>query len=258
MLIFIGLIIPFIGTTLGACMVLVMRSGINSRLEKFLGGFASGVMISASMFSLLMPAIEMSENSGVSPALTTTIGFSLGVLFLFVLDLIIPHMHRNSTKPEGKNVLSKKSVLLSLAVTMHNIPEGMAVGAVFAGILGGVDSIALSGAMILSIGIAVQNFPEGAIISLPLNAQGVSKMRAFTYGTLSGIVEPIAGALTLLLTSFITFLLPYLLSFAAGAMIYVVVEELIPDSQQGLHSNFGTLGATLGFALMMVLDLALG
>ena len=256
----IGVLVPFVGTTLGAAMVFFMRKQINPKVEKVLLGFAAGVMIAASIWSLIMPAIDMSSDYGNLSWLPAAIGFILGIVFLLVLDMIIPHLHLHADKPEGiqPNKKIQKSTMLMLAVTLHNVPEGMAVGVVFAGLLSGQTTITLAGALALSIGIALQNFPEGAIISMPLKNEGFTKPKAFWYGTLSGIVEPIAAIITILLTSLVVPILPYLLSFAAGAMIYVVVEELIPESQNGEHSNLGTIGVAIGFVVMMVLDIALG
>lgn len=256
--ILIGLLIPFIGTALGASCVYLLKDKLNNVLEKFLLGFASGVMIAASIWSLLIPAMDLAENNGQIGLIPASVGFILGVIFLLVLDYIIPHLHKNSKVQEGPKSNLKKTTMLMLAVTLHNIPEGLAVGVVFAGLIADNMIITLAGALALSVGIALQNFPEGAIISLPLKAEGFSKNKAFLYGTLSGIVEPIVAALAILLTSFITPILPYFLSFAAGAMIYVVVEELIPDSHTGKHSNLSIIGVTLGFVLMMILDIALG
>ena len=253
-----GLLIPFLGTTLGAGMVFFLKNNIKQSVEKLLLGFASGVMIAASIWSLLIPAIEMSEEQGKIGWLAPAVGFLLGMLFLLVLDSIIPHMHLDKEKPEGVKSKLKKTTMLVLAVTLHNIPEGMAVGVTFAGALLGNSGITMTGAMALAIGIAIQNFPEGAIISMPLKSEGVSKGKAFLYGAISGIVEPIAAIITILLTELVVPILPYLLSFAAGAMIYVVVEELIPESQMGKHSNIGTVGVALGFVIMMILDVALG
>ena len=254
----IGLLIPFFGTTLGAAMVFLMRKEMNKKIEKLLLGFASGVMIAASIWSLLIPAMDMTENQGKIAWVPATIGFLLGIVFLLVLDSIIPHLHLDTNKPEGIKSKLKKTTMMMLAVTLHNIPEGMAVGVVFAGVLSQNTGITLAGAIALSVGVAIQNFPEGAIISMPLKSEGISKTRAFIYGTLSGIVEPIAAILTILLTSAVVPILPYILSFAAGAMIYVVVEELIPESQAGEHSNIGTIGVAIGFIIMMILDVALG
>lgn len=254
----IGIMIPFIGTILGSGMVFLLKNEINDLIQKALLGFASGVMMAASVWSLIMPAIEMAEEQGQIPWLPAAIGFLLGILFLLVLDSFMPHLHLDKEEPEGIKANLKKSTMLVLAVTLHNIPEGMAVGVVFAGLMTGNAVISVAGAFALSIGIAIQNFPEGAIISMPLKSEGISRKRAFTYGALSGIVEPIAAAITILLTSIVVPILPYLLSFAAGAMIYVVVEELIPESQAGEHSNIGTIGVAIGFVIMMVLDVALG
>lgn len=255
---FIGLLIPFLGTTLGSAMVFFMKNKIKPKVEKALLGFASGVMIAASVWSLLIPSLEMAEQQNIIKWVPATIGFLLGILFLLILDSIIPHLHLNSDTPEGVQSKLKKTTMLVLAVTLHNIPEGMAVGVAFAGVLVGNTGLTLAGAFALAIGIAIQNFPEGAIISMPLKSEGVSKTKAFIYGTLSGIVEPIGAIITILLTKLVVPILPYLLSFAAGAMIYVVVEELIPESQSGEHSNIGTLGVAVGFVIMMILDIALG
>lgn len=257
MRLFWGLIIPFIGTTFGSFMVFLMKDEINKKLQRFLLGFASGVMIAASVWSLLIPAIDMEEERLLS-WLLPSIGFLLGVGFLLLLDTIIPHLHLSSDKPEGMKSSLKRTTMLILAVTLHNIPEGMAVGVVFAGFLSGNVEISYSGALALSLGIALQNFPEGAIISMPLKSEGMSKCKSFLYGTLSGIVEPIGAILTILLTSIFVPVLPLLLSFAAGAMIYVVVEELIPEFNKGEHSNIGVIGVSIGFVLMMILDITLG
>ena len=254
----IGLLIPFFGTVLGSGMVIFMKDKMDQRVEKVLLGFASGVMIAASIWSLLLPSIEMSEQQGVIGWIPAAVGFMLGILFLLLLDTVVPHLHLETDQPEGMPASLKKTTMLVLAVTLHNIPEGMAVGVVFAGVLAGSTGISLAGAFALSIGIAIQNFPEGAIISMPLKSEGLSKTRAFLDGAASGIVEPIAALLTILLTGLITPVLPYLLSFAAGSMIYVVVEELIPESQAGEHSNIGTIGVSIGFVMMMILDVALG
>ena len=254
----IGLLIPFLGTTLGSGMVFLMKDKINPKVQKLLLGFASGVMIAASIWSLITPSIEMAEEQGKVSWIPASIGFLLGVVFLLILDSLIPHLHLDSKKPEGIKAKLKNTTMMILAVTLHNIPEGMAVGVVFSGILAQNTTMTLAGAFSLSIGIAIQNFPEGAIISMPLKNEGISKSKAFLYGTLSGIVEPIGAVITILLTSIVTPVLPYLLSFAAGAMIYVVVEELIPESQAGEHSNIGTIGVAIGFVIMMILDIALG
>ena len=253
-----GLLIPFAGTTLGAAMVFFMKNKMNKMIEKLLLGFASGVMIAASIWSLILPAIEMSEEQGKIAWLPATIGFMFGIGFLLVLDSLIPHLHLHNEKPEGVKAKLKKTTMLVLAVTLHNIPEGMAVGVTFAGALIGNAGITMAGAFALAIGIAIQNFPEGAIISMPLKAEGVSKPKAFILGTLSGIGEPIGAIITILLTKSVVPILPYVLAFAAGAMIYVVVEELIPESQDGEHSNIGTIGVAIGFVVMMILDVALG
>lgn len=253
-----GLLIPFLGTILGAATVFLMKNTLNKKIEKILLGFAAGVMIAASVWSLIIPSIEMAEEQDVVAWIPASIGFLLGMIFLLVLDSIIPHMHLESEKPEGIKSKLKKTTMLVLAVTLHNIPEGMAVGVLFAGVMIGNSGVTMAGALTLAIGIAIQNFPEGAIISMPLKSEGMSKSKAFLYGALSGIVEPIAAIITILLTNLIVPILPYLLSFASGAMIYVVVEELIPESQAGEHSNIGTIGVALGFVIMMILDIALG
>ncbi len=250
----LGLFIPFFGTVIGSAMVFLMKKNLNKKVEKILLGFTSGVMIAASVWSLLIPAVEMAEEQGKIAWIPAVVGFLLGVLFLIMIDKILPCL-------ENKNVSSnpvKDQTMLILAVTLHNIPEGMAVGVVFAGLLAGNPGITLAGAFALAIGIAIQNFPEGAIISMPLKCKGDSKLKAFSIGALSGIVEPISAFITLLLTSIVVPILPYLLSFAAGSMIYVVVEELIPESQKGELSNIATLGVTMGFLVMMVLDITLG
>ena len=258
MQIFLGLAIPFLGTTLGAAMVFLMKKEMNKKVEKILLGFASGVMIAASVWSLLIPSIEMAETQGKVAWIPAAIGFLLGIVFLLVLDSLVPHMHLESEKPEGMKSKLKKTTMMVFAVTLHNIPEGMAVGVTFAGVLAQNAGITMAGAFALAIGIAIQNFPEGAIISMPLKSEGASKLKAFLYGTLSGIVEPIGAIITILLTNAVVPILPYLLSFAAGAMIYVVVEELSPESQSGEHSNIGTIGVAIGFTIMMILDVALG
>jgi len=254
----IGILIPFVGTTLGSMMVFFLKKDMPSYVNKFLMGFSSGVMIAASVWSLIIPAIEMTEAAGGIPWIPAAVGFLLGIGFLLLLDTIVPHIHMNSQESEGLKAKFSRSLKLMFAVTLHNIPEGMAVGVIFAGLLSGDANISVSRAFVLSIGIAIQNFPEGAIISMPLQNEGFSKKKAFLYGTFSGVVEPIAAIITIAMTSFIVPLLPYFLTFAAGAMIYVVVEELIPESQSGVHSNVGTIGVAFGFTLMMVLDVALG
>lgn len=254
----IGLIIPLAGTVLGAAMVFFLKGEMNPKVQKALLGFASGVMIAASVWSLLIPAIDMTTEQGGIKWLPCSVGFMLGVGFLLLLDTLIPHLHMDSGEPEGRKSTFSKSLMLILAVTLHNIPEGMAVGVVFARFAASSTTIPAASAFALAIGIAIQNFPEGAIISMPLLGTGISKRKAFSYGVLSGIVEPIGAVLTIILTSLITPVLPYILSFAAGAMIYVVIEELIPEAQSGTHSNIGTIGAAVGFTLMMILDVALG
>lgn len=253
----VGLLIPFLGTTLGSAMVFFLKKEMNKKLEKLLLGFASGVMIAASIWSLLLPSIDMAKEQNVPAYIPAAVGFLLGMAFLLLLDSVIPHLHLKSEEPEGvRSDLTRKTMLV-LAVTLHNIPEGMAVGVTFAGALLGHTGITMMGAFALAIGIAIQNFPEGAIISMPLLSAGSTKPKAFWYGMLSGIVEPIGALLTIWLAGIIVPILPYFLSFAAGAMIYVVVEELIPESQAGAHSNVGTIGVAIGFVLMMVLDIAL-
>ena len=243
--ILIGLIIPFIGTTLGSSMVFLMKNKINNKLEKVLLGFAAGVMIAASVWSLLIPSIDMAQEQKIISWIPATIGFILGIIFLLVLDNIIPHLHIKTDEKEGIKSKLGKTAMMVLAVTLHNIPEGMAVGVALAGAISKNSTITMAGAIALSVGIAIQNFPEGAIISMPLKEEGNSKLKSFNYGLLSGIVEPIGGIITILLTSLVVPILPYLLSFAAGAMIYVVIEELIPSSQVGKHSNLGTIGFSI-------------
>lgn len=253
-----GILIPFLGTTLGAACVFFLKDQIKPLLQKSLLGFASGVMVAAAVWSLLIPAIDMSVHMGKLSFIPAVVGFAMGIAFLLLMDHIVPHLHVASNTPEGIKSSFKKSTMLILAVTLHNIPEGMAVGVTFAGFLMGNSKITIAGAFALAIGIAIQNFPEGAIISLPLKSEGKSRKKAFAYGMLSGIVEPIAAVITLLLTGIIVPALPYLLSFAAGAMIYVVVEELIPGACEGEHSDIGTIGFAIGFMIMMTLDVALG
>lgn len=254
----LGLLIPFLGTTLGSAMVFFMRKEMNIKIEKLLLGFAAGVMIAASVWSLLIPAIDMAGEQGKVAWLPATAGFLGGMAFLLILDSLIPHLHLESTEPEGIESNLKKTTMLVLAVTLHNIPEGMSVGVTFAGALIGDTGITMTGAFALAVGIAIQNFPEGAIISMPLRSEGTSRLRSFAYGALSGIVEPVGALVTILLAKQIVPALPYFLAFAAGAMIYVVVEELIPESQVGEHSNIGTIGVAIGFVVMMILDVALG
>lgn len=255
---FLILFIPFLGTTLGAATVFLMKNRISASFQKLLLGFASGVMMAASVWSLLIPSIDMSENMGTLRWVPAVVGFALGIAFLLILDSVIPHLHLNSDKPEGVKSKLSKSAMLMFAVTLHNLPEGMAVGVTFAGAAMQNTGMTVAGALALSVGIALQNFPEGAIISMPLRENGASKGKAFFYGALSGIVEPLGAAATLLVAEQAVLILPYLLSFSAGAMMYVVVEELIPESQSGEHSNIGTIGAAVGFVLMMVLDVMLG
>ena len=253
----LGLLIPFIGTSLGAACVLFMKNELSVKTTKMLSGFAAGVMIAASVWSLLIPALEQSQSLGKMQFVPAVAGFMLGMFFLLILDTITPHMHLDNSVEGPKSNLSRQTMMV-LAVTLHNIPEGMAVGVLYASWISGTTTITRAAALSLAIGIAIQNFPEGAIISMPLRAEGMKKPKAFLCGVLSGIVEPIGGALTVLLAAQVSGFLPYLLSFAAGAMLYVVIEELIPESQEGQHSNIGTIGAACGFALMMVLDVALG
>lgn len=254
----LGVLLPFFGTTFGAATVFLLKNKLNTKIEKFLLGFASGVMIAASIWSLILPAAEMATHAGLPEWLPPAVGFVFGMLVLLAFDTFVPHQHISSETPEGKKSSLGKSRLLFLSVTLHNIPEGMAVGAVFAAMISAGAEISIASAFSLSIGIALQNFPEGAIISLPLKAAGQSKRKAFLFGAGSGIVEPIASLVTILFAAFVTPILPYLLAFAAGAMIYVVVEELIPESQTGEHSNVATIGVMLGFTIMMILDMALG
>ena len=254
----LGLMIPFLGTTLGSAIVFFMRKEMNKKVEKMLLGFAAGVMIAASVWSLLIPAIDMAGEQGKIAWIPATLGFLGGMAFLLMLDTLIPHLHLESSEPEGIEANLKKTTMLVLAVTLHNIPEGMSVGVTFAGAIIGNAGVTMAGAFALAVGIAIQNFPEGAIISMPLRSEGVSRLRSFAYGALSGIVEPVGALITILLAKQIVPALPFLLAFAAGAMIYVVVEELIPESQSGEHSNIGTIGVAFGFVIMMILDVALG
>ena len=256
--IFLGILIPFIGTTLGAACVLFMKKTLRKQVQNALAGFAAGVMVAASIWSLLIPAIEQSENMGALSFFPAVVGFWIGVLFLLTLDHLIPHLHVGSEQSEGPKSKLGRTTMMVLAVTLHNIPEGMAVGVMYAGFLAGNTQITAASALALSLGIAIQNFPEGAIISLPLRAEGESKRKAFLGGVLSGVVEPVGAVLTIIAAQMIIPALPYLLSFAAGAMLYVVVEELIPEMSQGEHSNIGTVFFAVGFSLMMVLDVALG
>jgi ZIP family zinc transporter len=253
-----GVFIPFIGTALGAAGVFFMKKEMNDLVQRALTGFASGVMVAASIWSLIVPAIDQSEPMGRLSFLPAFIGFWLGILFLLLLDHVIPHLHMNAEKAEGPKSKLQKTTMMVLAVTLHNIPEGMAVGVVFAGLVSGSGVVTAGGALALAIGIAIQNFPEGAIISMPLHAQGRSRFKAFCDGVLSGAVEPIGALLTILAASRVVPAMPYLLSFAAGAMMYVVVEELIPEMSEGEHSNIGVIMFAAGFTLMMALDVALG
>ena len=253
-----GLLIPFAGTTLGAACVFFMRNNLGEMVQRALTGFAAGVMVAASIWSLLLPAMEQAADMGRWSFVPAVVGFWLGIFFLLGLDRLIPHLHRGSAEAEGIKSSLGKTTMLTLAVALHNIPEGMAVGAVYAGWLYGDSGITLAGALALSLGIAIQNFPEGAIISMPLRAEGMKKGSAFAGGVLSGIVEPIGAVLTIMAARLIVPALPYLLSFAAGAMLYVVVEELVPEMSQGEHSNLGTVFFAVGFSVMMVLDVALG
>ena len=255
---FLGILIPFLGTTLGSACVFFMKNSLSDLVRRSLAGFAAGVMVAASVWSLLIPAIEQSEDMGKLSFLPAFIGFWVGVLFLLLLDRLIPHLHVGSEQAEGPKSKLGRTAMMVLAVTLHNIPEGMAVGVMYAGFLSDNTQISAASALALSLGIAIQNFPEGAIISMLLRAEGESKGRAFLGGVLSGVVEPIGAVLTIFAAQFIIPALPYLLSFAAGAMLYVVVEELIPEMSQGRHSNLGTVFFAVGFSVMMVLDVALG
>ena len=253
----IGILIPFIGTSLGAAMVFFLKNEISDKLKRILTGFAAGVMVAASFWSLLQPALESSESMGRFAFIPAAIGFMVGIGFLLLLDVITPHMHMNS-EGEGPKSSLKRTTKLILAVTLHNIPEGMAVGVVYANLVAGSSLVSAAGALALAIGIAIQNFPEGAIVSMPLRGEGMSKGKTFWYGVLSGAVEPVAAVITIFAFSFVTATLPYMLAFAAGAMMYVVVEELIPEMSEGEHSNWGTIAFSIGFVVMMVLDVALG
>jgi ZIP family zinc transporter len=256
--VFYGILIPFLGTSFGAACVFFMKNDMSERLSRILTGFAAGVMVAASIWSLLIPAMEQSEGMGKLAFVPAVAGFWGGILFLLLLDHVIPHLHQHSNSAEGPKSKLQRTTMMVLAVTLHNIPEGMAVGVVYAGYLAGNAKITVAAAMALSIGIAIQNFPEGAIISMPLRAEGMKVSKAFAGGVLSGIVEPIGAVLTILAAGLIIPALPYLLSFAAGAMMYVVVEELIPEMSQGEHSNLGTIFFAVGFTVMMALDVALG
>ncbi len=253
-----GILIPLVGTTLGAACVFFLKNAIGNRLQRLLMGFASGVMVAASVWSLLIPSIEQSAFMGTLSFIPALTGLWAGMLFLLLLDHITPHLHMNSTESEGPKTHLKKTTMLVLAVTIHNVPEGMAVGVVYAGYISGSTGITAMAALVLAVGIAIQNFPEGAIISLPIRSEGLGRGKAFLYGFLSGVVEPIAAFVTIMAAGIITPALPYLLSFAAGAMLYVVVEELIPEMSQGKHSDIGVIAFAVGFGVMMMLDVALG
>ena len=253
----LGILIPFLGTSLGAGMVFILKQSISDKLQKFLTGFAAGVMVAASFWSLLEPALESSAGMGTLSLIPAAVGFLTGVAFLLLLDEVTPHMHFNNEE-EGPRTGMKRTTKLILAVTLHNIPEGMAVGVVYAGFLSGQAGISAAGALALALGIAIQNFPEGAIVSMPLRAEGMPKGKTFLYGVLSGVVEPAAALITILAAGAVTPVMPYFLAFAAGAMMYVVVEELIPEMSEGTHNNIGTIAFSLGFVLMMILDVALG
>ncbi|MBR3736662.1 MAG: ZIP family metal transporter [Lachnospiraceae bacterium] len=253
-----GLLIPFAGTSLGAACVLFMKRQLNNMVQRALTGFAAGVMVAASIWSLIIPAMEQSEGMGKLSFVPAVIGFWLGILFLLLLDSVIPHLHMHADKAEGPNSKLKRTTMMVLAVTLHNLPEGMAVGVVYAGLISGNASVTSGGALALALGIAIQNFPEGAIISMPLHAEGKSRKGAFLDGVLSGAVEPVGALLTIFAAGLVIPAMPYLLSFAAGAMMYVVVEELIPEMSEGEHSNIGVVMFAVGFTLMMALDVALG
>lgn len=256
--VFWGILIPFLGTSLGAACVFFMKKTLSDMVQRSLTGFAAGVMVAASVWSLLIPAMEQSAGMGKLSFVPAVAGFWIGILFLLGLDHIVPHLHVKSGQTEGPKSQLRRTTMMVLAVTLHNIPEGMAVGVVYAGYLSGSAQITAAGALALSLGIAIQNFPEGAIISMPLRAEGMKKGKAFCGGVLSGVVEPIGAMLTILAAQLVVPALPYLLSFAAGAMLYVVVEELIPEMSQGKHSNLGTVFFAVGFSVMMTLDVALG
>lgn len=254
----LGIILPFLGTILGSSCVFLMREKLLPQLQKTLTGFAAGVMVAASIWSLIIPSIEMTGKDGIGSIIPAFVGFTVGILFLLILDEIVPHQHIDSNQSEGPKSHLSKTMKMVFAVTLHNIPEGMAVGVTLAGVIEHNSYIPMAGALALSIGMAIQNFPEGAIVSMPLKSAGNSRIKSFLIGILSGVVEPIGAILTIMLATFIEPLLPYLLAFAAGAMMFVVVEELIPETQEGKHSNLGTIGFAVGFQLMMVLDVLLG
>ncbi len=255
--IILGLLLPLIGTTAGAACVFFLRKQISPNVQRIFTGFAAGVMVAASVWSLIIPAIDMSQDMGKLSFLPALVGFLLGIFFLLFMDSVIPHLHLGSDKPEGRKSGLGRTTMMMLAVTIHNFPEGAACGAILAGVISGESGVTMAAALALSLGIAIQNFPEGAIISLPLRSEGHSRLKSFTLGALSGVVEPMGAVLAILLASLVTPILPYMLSFAAGAMLYVVVEELIPEASEGGHSNLGTIAFAIGFALMMVLDVAL-
>ena len=254
----IGLLIPLLGTMLGSAFVFLMKGGMSLRLQKTLLGFASGVMVAASVWSLLIPAMDMEAEKGALSVLPAAVGFLLGIGFLFLIDELTPHLHIGTDKPEGMTSRLSKTAMLALAVTIHNLPEGMAIGVVFAGAENGMANISVTSAVAVSLGIAIQNIPEGAIISMPMRAAGNSRWKSFLIGSLSGAVEPVGAVAVLLLASLLMPVLPYMLAFAAGAMFYVVVEELIPEASNGQHSNLSTIGFAIGFVLMMVLDVVMG
>lgn len=254
----VGILIPFLGTALGAACVFLMRNHMPAKLQKTLSGFAAGVMVAASVWSLLIPSIEMTGKTGFASIVPALVGFMMGILFLLFLDDVVPHQHIESKVSEGPKTHLSKTSKLVFAITLHNIPEGMAVGVALAAALENNAYLPMAGAIALSVGIAIQNFPEGAIVSMPLRAAGNSRMKSFVIGVFSGVVEPIGAVVTILLASIVMPILPYLLAFAAGAMMYVVVEELIPETQEGEHSNIGTIGFAIGFLLMMILDVLLG
>ena len=255
---YIGLLLPFLGTALGAACVFMMRESLAPWVQKQLTGFAAGVMVAASVWSLLIPSIEMSGKEGFMSVLPALVGFAAGIAFLLLLDVLVPHQHIDSNLSEGPKSHLSRTTKLVFAVTLHNLPEGMAVGVALAGAMEHNSYMSMAGAVALAIGIAIQNFPEGAIVAMPLRGAGNSRGKSFLYGVLSGVVEPLGAVATILLASFVVPVLPYLLAFAAGAMMYVVVEELIPETQEGTHSNMGTIGFAVGFMLMMALDVLLG
>lgn len=257
-MIWICCLIPLAGTVLGSAFVFFFRKEMSVKLQKTFMGFASGVMVAASVWSLLLPALEMSESMGRAAVMPSAIGFLLGMGFLYLIDIVTPHLHLGADRPEGPRTHLSRSAMLSLAVTIHNLPEGMAVGVILAAVIDGSADVSMAGAVAVALGIAIQNIPEGAIISMPMRAEGSSRRKAFIYGSLSGVVEPVGALIVVALASVLTPVLPYMLAFAAGAMLYVVVEELIPEASQGEHSNLGTIGFALGFVLMMVLDVVLG